>query len=533
MVLDRQGANVAAARIADKSRTGATVVRGTPALTYDQTWNQENLHDGVAEGPAGVFASSGPPPFAVPDPRDFVDLAPHTNRNGRLRWTAPPGRWTVFRYVCMNTGERLKVPSPASDGWATDHLSAEATRAHMDYVINQLRRVLPDVAGSGLGNLYLASYEVRGPVWSPDFTDEFRKRRGYDMKPFLPALFGARVGDEETEARFLFDYRKTLGEVLVDAYYVSAREAAHQAGLGIKSEAGGPGPPVHNVPVDALLANSAVDEIQGEFWPFWPDADGMWVVKETATAGHVYGKPRIHMEAFTSFEAWREGPQDLKPSADRVFCEGGNHMVWHTWSHAPEEAGKPGWGYLAGTHLNRNVTWWPKARPFIEYLSRASYLLQRGRFVADVLYYYGDGGYKFVGPRKTDPSLGPGYDYDVANSDVILNRLAVRDDRLTLPDGTSYAVLVLPETEEVNPAVLEKIEKLVEAGATVVGKKPSRACGLEGYPESDRRVQEIAGRLWGEVDGAGQIQRSFGKGQVIWGTALREVLAGMNLPPDI
>jgi hypothetical protein len=484
-----------------------------------------------AKGPAGVFTSAGRPPLTLGSLEDVVDLTALVDREGRLRWNAPPGPWTILRYVCLNTGERLKVPSPASDGWATDHLNPEATRAHMDYVIARLRESFGDLAGSGLTNLYLASYEVRGPIWSPGFAQEFERRRGYSMVRWLPAVFGSQVTNEELTDRFLFDYRKTLGEVLINAYYRVAREAAHEAGLTIKSEAGGPGPPIHNVPVDALLSNGAVDEIQGEFWPYSPEADAKWVVKETAAAGHMYGKPLVHLEAFTSFEGWREGPQDLKPSADRVFCEGGNHMVWHTWSHAPPEAGKPGWAYLAGTHINRNVTWWPKVRPFLDYLSRSSYLLQQGRFVADVLHYYGDGGYRFVGPRKNEPALGPGYDYDVTNSDVILNRLKVQDGRLVLPDGTSYAILVLPPGEDAHPAVLEKIEQLVAAGATVVGPRPTRAVGLEGYPGSDLRVRELASRLWSETDG--RAEQRYGKGRIIQGTPLREVLNDMGIPPDI
>jgi len=474
----------------------------------------------------------GSPAFVFPQADSLLEVTQKVDREGRLRWDAPPGQWTILRYVCMNTGERLKVPSPASDGWATDHLNAEATRAHMDHVIACLRDTFGNPAESGVVNLYLASYEVRGPVWSPGFTDEFQRRRGYDMKPFLPAVFGSTVGGEDTTARFLFDYRKTLGEVLVDAYYRAAREVAHAAGLAIKSEAGGPGPPVHNVPVDALLANSAVDEIQGEFWPFRPDEDAMWVVKEPAAAGHIYGKRRVHLEAFTSMENWREGPQDLKPSADRVFVEGGNHLVWHTWAHEAPAAGKPGWAYHAGTQINRNRIWWPLARPFIEYLSRCSYLLQRGRFVADVLYYYGDGGYKFVGPRRNEPSLGPGYDYDVINSDAILNRLSVRDGRVILPDGTDYPVLVLPEDDAAHPAVLEKIEQLVVAGATVVGPKPRRAVGLEGFPASDARVGALANRLWEGLDGRAGTVRAHGKGRVIWGRPLREVLAEMGIEPD-
>lgn len=532
-LLNTAGLNVVASRLADNTRNGAVLIRHASPLGWDGAWRLDNLNNGSVDGPGGVFSTAGLPQFAFKAPNDLVNVTALVGRDGHLRWNAPAGNWTVLRYVCMNTGERLKVPSPASDGWATDHLNPEATRAHMKYVVDRLHESFGDLKKSGISNLYLASYEVRGLVWSPVFNAEFRKRRGYDITPYLPAIFGATVGSSDQTERFLFDYRKTLGEVLVDAYYGSAREDAHAAGLLIKSEAGGPGPPVHNVPVDSLLANAAVDSIQGEFWPNWPDADSMWVVKEPASAGHIYNKQPIHLEAFTSMENWREGPQDIKSSADRVFAEGGNHFVWHTWTHNPPEAGLPGWGYYAGTHIDRNVTWWSRVRPFIDYLSRGSFLLQRGKFVAEVLYYYGDGGYKFIGPRRNEPGLGPGYDYDVTNSDVILNRLDVRNGRLVLPDGMNYALLALPDSEEIQPAVLARIEKLVSAGATVVGPKPTRAAGLEGYPSSDSKVRDLANRVWADLDGHTKIARPYGKGRVVWGTPLRQVLAGMNIAPDV
>jgi hypothetical protein len=512
--IDGQGANVVLGRVGDPNRDGAVVIRGAAALGPDREWSVANLTNANAQGSRGVFATAGLPAPALGDAGDVVNVTAHV-RDGRLRWDAPPGTWTILRYVCLNTGERLKVPSPNSDGWATDHLNPEATRAHMRHVIARLRESLGELKQSGLRNLYLASYEVTGPIWSPVFLSEFRKRRGYDMAPYLPALFGGRVGGEDRTERFLFDYRKTLGEVLVDAYYGVARQEAHAAGLEVKSEAGGPGPPVHNVPVDSLAAHASVDSIQGEFWPYRPKADALWVVKEPAAAAHVYGRREVNLEAFTSMEHWREGPGDLKASADRVFCEGGNHFVWHTWTHNPPEAGLPGWVYLAGTHLNRNVTWWPKAKPFLDYLARGSYLLQRGRFVADVLYYYGDGGYKFVGPRQR---LG-GHDYDYANSDVILNRLAVKNGRLTLPDGMTYAVLVLPESDAMSPAVWAKIDRLARAGATIVGPKPSRSHGLEGFPAADAEVRTIADRVWRQ-------------GLVKTGVSARQALEAMRMAPD-
>lgn len=531
-VHDGESRNLAASHAINGDRDGALLVRSPMPLTY-YDWKAGNIHNGGLTGAGGVFATSGLPSFDVADPRELVDLTASVDRTGRLRWAAPPGEWTILRYVCAITGEKLKVPSPASDGLASDHLNAEATRVHMNHVVTQLRQGLgPDLAATGLRNLYLASYEVVGKVWSPVFAGEFKRRRGYELTRYLPAIFGARIGNAETTERFLFDYQKTLGEVLVDAYYRTAAEVARAAGLQIKSEAGGPGPPIHTPPIDALLANGAIDNVQGEFWPFRPDSDALNVIKEPASAAHLYGKRRVHLEAFTSFHHWAEAPQDLKASADRVFCEGGNHFVWHTWTHQSPEAGAPGWVYGAGTHLNRNVTWWSKAPAFLSYLARGSFLLQRGNFVADVLYYYGDGGSNFVGPRRNPPGLGPGYDYDVTNADVILNRLSVRDGRLVLPDGTSYAVLVLPERDDMHPAVLARIEEWVNAGATVIGPRPQHASGLEGFATSDARVREIAARLWADLDGQTRTSRKHGAGRVVQGRTEREVLTELGIRPD-
>jgi hypothetical protein len=149
-----------------------------------------------------------------------------------------------------------------------------------------------------------------------------------------------------------------------------------------------------------------------------------------------------------------------------------------------------------GTHLTPRLVWWPMAKPFIDYLSRCSFLLQQGLFVADVCYYYGDQGYNFVPPKHVDPSLGYGFDYDVTNAEVILQRMTVRDGRVTLPDGMRYELLVLPERDDIDPTVLRKVAELVEAGATVVGPKPTKATGLHQHVARDQAVRALAGKVW-------------------------------------
>jgi hypothetical protein len=334
--------------------------------------------------------------------------------------------------------------------------------------------------------------------------------------------------DKSVGERFMHDYRKTLGDLLADAFYRTATELSNKHGLRLCAEAGGPGPPLHQVPVDALKAQGAIDIPRGEFWK---DHD-VWVVKETACASHIYGKGIVDMESFTSWRHWQDGPFELKPLADRALCDGTNHFTLHTAAHNPSATVRPGWVYHAGTHAGPNIAWWPKAKPWLDYLSRCSYLLQQGLFVADVCYYYGDQGFNFVPSKHIDPALGYGYDYDVTNAEVLLMRMSVKDGRLVLPDGLGYELLVLPEREDMDPAVLEEIEQLVQAGATVVGPKPARCNGLGEYRQRDAEVRKVADRLWGPCNGTICKENSVGKGKIVWGTSLRDLLQARGLGPD-
>ncbi|HID75904.1 MAG TPA: glycosyl transferase family 2, partial [Planctomycetaceae bacterium] len=425
-------------------------------------------------------------------------------------------------------GQQLVLPSPNSKGLAIDRFSAEATRMHFRYFIDRLRQQLGPLERTALRYLYLCSYELRGRVWTTDMLQAFRARRGYDMKPYLPTIVGASIEDRETTERFMHDFRETLSDLLIERFYAEAARLCQAAGLELCAEAGGPGPPLHNVPVDALKAQGRVDRPRGEFWNQYP----IWVVKETACAAHIYGKPVVDMEAFTSWRHWQDGPFELKPLADRAFCEGANHFTFHTWPHQPPEAGQPGWAYHAGTHVGPTRLWWPMAKPFIDYLARCSSLLQQGRPVADVCYYYGDGGYKFVPPKHIDPSLGFGYDYDVTNTEVLCERMSVRDGRIVLPGGPEYAILVLPDQEAIEVEVLSKLEQLVRRGATVVGRKPTRSHGLFKRNERDRQVRELADRIWGPCEGQRVLEHRYGEGRVVWGRSLRELLAELGVGPD-
>jgi hypothetical protein len=490
---------------------------------------------------------------------DVADLTAKLSKDGVLRWEAPAGRWQVLRFGCT-IGDHSHV-STCSDGWhgyALDVLDAGAFERYWDAVVEPLIADAGPLAGSTLKYLHTDSWEVEGLNWTPTLREEFRKRRGYDPLPFLPVMAGRIVDSRPVSNRFLYDLRKTLGDLAVDNHYRIFRDRAHKHGLQIHPESGGP----HAVPIDAQRCLGMDDAPMSEFWAWsWKHRIGdtnRFFVKQPASAAHTYGHRLVVEEGFTNIGLhWQESLSDnLKPAFDQALCEGMNLLVWHAFVCSPAEMGIPGQQYFAGTHFNPNTTWWSKSASFLAYINRCQFLLQQGLFVADACYYYGDHVPNFAQVKRTDPArVLPGYDYDVVTEEVILKRMSVRAGRIVLPDGMSYRVLVLPDRPGISLPVLRKLEQLVKAGATVIGPRPSQTYSLTEYPESEAAVSRLADELWGEHsgkeagDGSNAVpgasidasrQRGsatptlnhVGKGRVISGQTARQVLALDGLKPD-
>ncbi len=468
----------------------------------------------------------------ISDPDQVIDLSAKMSAGGRLTWPAPPGKWRITWYVCTGTGQPLVIPSVRSNGLILDHFNAEATEAHLKIFTDRLTAELGSLKNRSLKYFYTDSYEVKQAVWTPKLQEEFFNRCGYDLRPFLPVLDGFTVQNKEITGRFLFDFHKTLSELIIRNHYRKGVEISARHGLGFVAEAGGPGPPIHNVPFEDLKALGALTIPRGEFWNKHPQLDLLQIVKGISSAAHIYNQPAVEAESFTSVWVWQEGPEELKPLADRAMCEGLNRFVYHTFPHTPKAAGNPGWVYNFGTLIHVNNSWWPLSRSFHDYLARCSYLLQQGNFVGDVAFYYGDKAPNFVPHKQMPESLGFGYDYDVINSDAILNRLRVENGKLVLPHGQTYELLVLPEEETADPAVLKKLAELVEAGAIVTGPKPVRSYSLARWQENDAEVRRLADGLWGEVDGQKVKENLLGKGKVIWGKSIRDILREKGVTPD-
>jgi len=472
---------------------------------------------------------------------EVLDLSGRMDKAGQFVWKAPEGNWTILRFGCTLLGSKTKCTSPGAQGYEIDFFSAEAMDLHFAQTGEKLAADARDYLGKTLKYFHVDSYESGEPTWTPGFREEFRAHRRYDMLPYLPVLAGRIFDSREISNRFLWDYRRTIGDLFAERYYGRLRELSQRHGLGTHPESGGPFWP-H---IDALQCEGINDIPMGEFWKRMQEPDGQiwWVqdynicdtVKQAASAAHVYGKRLCQAEAFTSMGPnWEEDPFMLKDIGDRAFCAGLTRNVLCFYVHQPRLDIKPGYQWeAAGTHFDRNITWWNMIGAWLTYLSRCQFLLQQGLFVADVCYFYGEDVPNFV-PAKThmQPPLPPGYDCDTINAEALLGRMSVKNNRLVLPDGMSYRLLVLPDRPTMSPQVLRKIKELVVAGATVVGPKPQRAPGLTGYPQCDAQVRPLADELWGDSNAQPVEERRVGKGRIIRGKTLQRIFQDDGIAPD-
>ncbi len=456
-------------------------------------------------------------------------------KDGKLKWEVPEGKWTILRFVCSNNGQELIVPSPNSNGLFIDFFDPEATKRHLKHFMDRLDVTPENSSEAGLAYFEFDSMELaEGTPWTDSFPAIFKERQGYEIDKYLPVLAGWEI--RNITERFLYDFKRTVSDQLIYSHYQTGTEFLEKYHAKLVSESGGPGAPVWGTcPVDALKALGTVSVPRGEFWI---KHRNMFLIKEVASASHIYGQKIVDAESFTTWRRWKDSPFDLKKVVDRAFCEGLNNITFHTFASTNPEDGLPGRTYHAGYDMNPGTTWWAKSKPFMDYLSRCSYLLQQGLFVGDVCYFYGDQTPNFfplfhdVPEKPRLKGLGKGYDFDVINSDIILNRMSVKDGRLVLPDGLSYAMMLLPDQVHMPLEVLKKLGELVKAGATIVGPRPTTVPGLNNWEKENMALNQLSGELWGAADGKTIFENTFGKGLVIWGISADVVLQKKQIEPD-
>jgi len=465
--------------------------------------------------------------------KHVIDLSKYFEE-GELKWDVPAGDWTIIRYGYTSTGRRNNYASEGyKGGLCYDPIHKRGINAQWQDVV----KPLIDIAqsnGNSLKYVHVDSWEMKTTNWTHDFEQEFEKRRGYNIMPYMPVLAGRLVESREISNRFLEDFRLTVGDLAAEYNYSEMKRLAHAEGISMHSESAGP----HLPPVDGLKTLGINDIPMGESWArsnTHRTTEGRRMhLKLGASAAHIYGKRFFAAEIPTSVgPVWERSPADVKIVLDRGFCTGVNRVNWHTYTSSPDEYGLPGIEYFAGTHMNRHVTWWEESKAFIEYINRTQHMLVQGIHVADVLGYLGSGVPLFGFLDSDRGDIPPGYAWDMCNGDVLLNRAEVKGGRIYLPDGKSYALLTLSEHKDISLPVLIKIEKMVQQGMILVGDPPERCSGLRDYPRSDSELKTIVDRLWGKAERGTSWVNVFGKGIVYAGTPVSEVLKLENIMPDL
>ncbi|MDE5621448.1 MAG: glycoside hydrolase family 2, partial [Alistipes sp.] len=440
-----------------------------------------------------------------------------------LCWDAPAGEWEILRTGMVPTGV-TNFPALEGDGLGleVDKMSRTHLQAHFDAFVGEILRRIPARDRRTWKVVVADSYEVGGQNFTDDFLASFERRYGYSAVPFLPVFDGVVVESPDASDRFLWDMRRLVADRLSYDHVGELTRLCHRHGLTTWLENYG-----HwGFMGEFLQYGGQADEVAGEFWS---EGDlGNVENRAASSCAHIYGKQKVSSESFTcGGAAYSRYPRLMKQRGDRFFAEGINNTLLHVCISQKPEYRRPGLNTWYGNEFNRNNTWYAQLDLFTDYLKRCNFLLQQGLDVADVCYFIGEDTPKMTG--IVQPALPRGYQFDYVNAEVILRDMTVRDGRWTLPHGTSYRLLVLPELKTMRPELLDKLERLVSEGGVLLGPRPERSPSYEGYPQADERVRTTAARLWGDADGR---RSQTGLGMVLCGMEMPEARAAVGCPPD-
>ena len=452
-----------------------------------------------------------------------VDLTDRMASDGTLTWSVPEGKWVVMRTAMMPTGS-MDGPAPIEGrGLETDKMSKEHINAHFDNYIGLILKRIPAQDRKTFRIVVEDSYETGGQNWTDHMIEDFKRAYGYDPVPFMPVYSGVVVGSREQSDRFLWDVRRLIADEISYNYVGGLREASHRHGLTTWLENYG-----HwGFPGEFLQYGSQSDEIAGEFWSF--GELGNIENRSASSCGHIYGKQKVWAESFTcGGPDFTQYPGQMKQRGDRFFTEGINATLLHLYIQQPDDR-VPGINANFGNEFNRNNTWFSQMDVFARYLKRCNYMLQQGRYVADVAYFLGEDAPKMTGVRN--PELPRGYSFDYVNAEVLMDA-HVDKGKLTLKSGMQYSVLVLPKIRTMRPALLRKLKQLVADGLVLQGPAPSKSPSLQDYPQCDAEVQALAEEMWQTADQPFASCVGYGKGRIYPQASIEQIMNDLGIVPD-
>jgi len=453
-----------------------------------------------------------------------INLTSKVDANGKLDWTAPAGsEWKLFGLFMGWHGKMVERAAPGGEGFVIDHFSKTAVNHYLD-------RFDQAFAGKnviGIRGFFNDSYEVddaRGQSnFTPEFFSEFQKRRGYDLRDHLDALFGK--GDAETNSRVICDYRETVSDLLLDNFTIPWHNWAKAKGSIIRNQS-------HGSPANILDLYGAIDI---------PETEGNDILsyKPASSASHVMGKQFTSSESATWLnDHFLSSLGDVKQAIDKLFLGGVNHVFFHGVSYSPKEAPWPGWLFYAAVHFNETNPFWHDFSTLNKYIAHVQSFLQQGkpdnevlvyypiydsfsdygRSTTDILKHYAGMRPDFMGTGFETASaemLKKGYSFDFISDRQMLNVKAMNGRAVT--GGINYKTIMLPNCKYISLATFNKIVDLAKAGATVVVYKnlPTQVQGLGKFDERQASYKSLLAGLNFTVAENGVKSAQVGKGRFL------------------
>ena len=325
----------------------------------------------------------------------------------------------------------------------------------------------------------------------------------------------------------LWDFRKTLSELVAEYHYDQLTTILHERGMKRYTESHEYG---RAFIADGMEVKRKADIPMSALWtPRGSYNVGyMADIRESASVAHLYGQNLVAAESLTAWgDTWAFSPERLKPTADLELASGLNRFVIHTSVHQPSDDKIPGLGLGPyGQWFTRHETWAEEALPWTTYLARSSYMLQQGKFVADIIYYYGEDNNITALFGNKLPDVPKGYNFDFVNADALLNLLSVKNKQIVTPSGMQYNLLALDSNSmQMRLEVVKKIRDLVKAGAVIVGPKPT---GTPSLSDDKAAFDAIVNELWGDENSV----KTFGNGKVFTGQSIQQALDALKITSD-
>jgi hypothetical protein len=482
--------------------------------------------------------------------RAITDQIKRETRYGELlgiafeNWAVPAGLWRIMVFTECPTGQQVKRPTLGMEGYVIDHFSRQAMDLFLEAAGNQVLNELKAVADPPFHSVFCDSLEVYGADWTPRLIKEFQRRRGYDLTPYLPALW-QEAGPLTPHIRY--DYHLTLSDLMLENFFAPLADWSQRQGMTARIQA-------HGAMADVMHGYALAHIPEGEHIRGGDQyAVDIQHRRLASSAGHIYQKPVISAESYT----WLRLPlfmvtlEMMKAASDAQFLDGINQIVNQGYSYSPPQAGQPGWTFYASTVINHNNIWWRHYKHLTQYIQRVCALLQQGVSVnpvgvyvplADVYAKFGVGSLNM--DVEIERQLGTelflelrrsGYDFDLLNDDALARLASVQAGMLRAGTG-AYSVVIVPDVQYMPPESLACLLRFVQDGGFLifVGRLPAAAPGFKDNDTRTARLGSMLKSLWG-----GQLPRmddfvTCGKGAVVLFRHPSVVLARLPaaLPPD-